>query len=86
MANYTTINGLIKVTFYPGDASSSPINISVPGLKAGDIILEVIQVSNPSPEIGGSFDLVVEADNYITQLNSDYSGTTQFTAILCRFS
>ena len=83
---------LIKVTFQGADSTGGVVNISVPGVKAGDVVLSIHDPSNPSvgeqgPANGSKFGLQpVLADDEIRQVYGlDLTGYT-WTAILARFA
>lgn len=77
--------GIVKVSFAGVDASSSPQNISVSGVLAGDQILSLVDVNGNTNGYSSMFYYTVTTDGEIRQYRGDGSSTT-FTAILARFS
>lgn len=84
---------LIKVTFDGADSSGGVQNISVPGVKAGDVVLSIHRADNPN---GGEFGPAnstspfalqpVLADDHIRQNGGFDLTAVTFTAVLLRFA
>lgn len=75
---------LIKVTLEGVDASSAPVDINVPGVKAGDIVLIVVQPNGAN--VTTYFSQVAASDDHITQKNLDFSSSgVTFEAVITRF-
>ena len=86
------MGALIKVTFQGVDGSSgpSPAIISVPGIKAGDVVVSVSHGGSEMGPGGGPNhyigDQPIPTDDQINQYGgNDWSALT-FTAILVRFT
>lgn len=85
---------LIKVTFQGADSSGGAVNISVPGVKVGDVVLSIHNASNPNVgEQGPSNTSVglfllqpVAVDDQIHQTGGFDRTATTFTAVLARFA
>lgn len=75
-----TSGSIVRATF-AGGASAGPV--SVPGLKKGDILLQLV---GPDPSVinMGLFELRVSADDEIQQLNGGNWSGTAFDAVFCR--
>lgn len=74
--------GLIKVTF-TGINGSGPI--SVPGLKAGDIILGQVLDTTGAPEGILSYETIISVDDQIQQNTSADRSGIAMTAVFSRF-
>ena len=85
--------GFIKTTFVGVDATGGPVNISVPGLKAGDIVIALYPIANTAgPFTSGdlsnsppfSSNQPIQADDQFTQsVGADTSPVT-FEIVVAR--
>ena len=76
---------LLTANFQGADATSGPVNISVPGVKRGDVLL-----SYSSPSLGtypgsGYFYQTVQADDEIYQTAGGDQSSETFSVALMRF-
>jgi hypothetical protein len=73
------------VSFAGGNASSGPIALSVPEVKAGDLRVHLSRDGDPINEVtAGIFAIVVTTDGEITQSHGDSTGAN-YTAVFLRF-
>jgi hypothetical protein len=77
-------SALLTVTFTGADASETTQTIDVAGVKAGDIILQVIQTVNGVAISPSIFTAGIEVDGEISQVSQNLSGDS-YQAVLARF-
>lgn len=77
-------NAVLYVSFNGEDSSLGDSNIAIPGLKAGDILIQVCLTGSPSSATSSIFDPVISSDGYLKQFaGQNLSGQT-FHAVFVR--
>lgn len=76
------ISGVIKITF---NGMNGAGNINVPGLKAGDVILRILDSSGGGDDGSLFSSAILKADNTIIQISALDLSAVSFTGVLARF-